>query len=64
MSDHDASASAPPPDHPSLSPHRVRELAVLAKVHPTTLTRFLRGEPVRSTVHARIAEALLHFPVG
>lgn len=51
---------SPPPasDAPPLSPHEIRELSVRAKVHPATVHRFLRGAPVRSTVRARIAEAL------
>lgn len=49
-----------PPSAPAstLSPHEVRELAVRARVHPTTVARFLRGEPIRSTVRARLTDAL------
>jgi hypothetical protein len=49
---------SPPPDPPALSPHEIREWSVRARVHPNTLARFLRGEPVRSTVLARITDTL------
>ncbi len=58
MSSDTPSTPRPSPDRPALSPHEIRELSVRAKVHPNTLIRYLRGAPVRSTVHARITEAL------
>lgn len=43
---------------PPLSAHEKRHLAVEATVHPTTVTRYLLGAPVRSTCAARIVRAL------
>lgn len=57
MSRHTSSLDRPAPDRPALSPHEIREWSVRARVHPNTLARYLRGEPVRSTVLARITDA-------
>lgn len=42
-----------------LSAHEKRHLAVEATVHPTTISRYLTGAPVRSTCAARISRALV-----
>lgn len=57
MSDQSACSNSPGAP-PALTPHQVRELAVLARVHPNTVVRFLRGAAIRSTVCARIVDAL------
>jgi DNA-binding LacI/PurR family transcriptional regulator len=46
-----------PETSPPLSAHDVRRLAVAAAVHPKTVSRAYRGESVRSTCAARIADA-------
>lgn len=42
----------------SLTPHDRRRVAVVACIDTRTVERWLRGEPIRSTVAARIALAL------
>lgn len=46
-----------PPAPPALSHHEILELAVEAAVHPRTIERLYRGEPIRSTTAARITRA-------
>ena len=41
-----------------LDPHEIRKLAVSACVDPRTLKAFLVGRPIRSTVRARIVQAM------
>lgn len=51
------------PRHPmktasQVTPHDRRRIAVAAAVDTRTVERWLRGDPIRSTVAARIAQAL------
>jgi hypothetical protein len=41
-----------------LTPHEERAVGVRAGTDPRTVRRYLRGEPMRSTTSARIADAL------
>jgi hypothetical protein len=46
-----------PDESVRLSAHDARRVAVSAAVHPKTVARAYRGEAIRSTCAARIAEA-------
>jgi hypothetical protein len=47
----------PQPEPIPLSPHDARRISAAAAVHPKTVARAYRGEVVRSTCAARIADA-------